>query len=64
MMSFDHCIAEHYKNGLITEETAVAYASQKAVIGRAIDAIKAAKGEKTTTIEGLAIDEGYDKSAE
>ena len=62
MMSFDHCIAEHYKNGLITEETAMAYASQKAVIGRAIDAIKAAKGEKTTTIEGLAIDEGYDKS--
>ena len=64
MMTFDHCIAEHYKNGLITEETAVAYASQKAAIGRAIDAIKAAKGEKTTTIEGLAIDEGYDKSSE
>jgi twitching motility protein PilT len=64
MMSFDHCIAEHYKNGLVTEETALAYASQKAVIGRAIDAIKAAKGEKTTTIEGLALDEGYDKSSE
>ena len=64
MMTFDHCIAEHYKNGLITEETAVAYASQKAAIGRAIDAIKAAKGEKTTTIEGLAIDESYDKSSE
>ncbi len=64
MMTFDHCIAEHYKNGLITEETAMAYASQKAVIGRAIDAIKAAKGEKTTTIEGLAIDESYDKSSE
>jgi twitching motility protein PilT len=64
MMTFDHCIAEHYKNGLITEETAMAYASQKAVIGRAIDAIKGAKGEKTTTIEGLAIDESYDKSSE
>ncbi len=64
MMSFDHCIAEYYKNGLVTEETALAYASQKAAIGRAIDAIKAAKGEKTTTIEGLAIDEGYDKSSE
>ncbi len=64
MMTFDHCIAEHYKNGLITEETAVAYVSQKAAIGRAIDAIKAAKGEKTTTIEGLAIDESYDKSSE
>jgi twitching motility protein PilT len=64
MMTFDQCIAEHYKNGLITEETAMAYASHKAVIGRAIDAIKAAKGEKTTSIEGLAIDESYDKSLE
>jgi twitching motility protein PilT len=42
----------------------MAYASHKAVIGRAIDAIKAAKGEKTTSIEGLAIDESYDKSLE
>ncbi len=64
MMTFDHCIAEYYKNGVITEETAMAYASQRAAVGRAIDAIKAAKGEKTTTIEGLAIDEGYDKSLE
>jgi twitching motility protein PilT len=62
MMTFDHCIAGHYKNGLITEETAMAYASQKAAVGRAIDAIKAAKGEKTTSIEGLKIDESYDKS--
>jgi len=64
MMTFDHCIAEHYKNGLITEETAMAYASHKAAVGRAIDAIKAAKGEKTTSIEGLALDESYDKSTE
>jgi twitching motility protein PilT len=64
MMTFDQCIAEHYKNGLITEEVAMAYASHKAVIGRAIDTIKAAKGEKTTSIEGLAIDESYDKSLE
>ena len=64
MMTFDQCIAEHYKNGLITEEVAMAYASHKAVIGRAIDATKAAKGEKTTSIEGLAIDESYDKSLE
>jgi twitching motility protein PilT len=62
MMTFDHCIAEHYKNGLITEETAMAYASRKAVLGRAIDEIKAAKGEKTTSIEGLRIDDSYDRS--
>jgi twitching motility protein PilT len=64
MMTFDQCIAEHYKNGLITEEVAMAYASHKAVLGRAIDEIKALKGEKTTSIEGLAIDESYDKSLE
>ncbi|MBW2341489.1 MAG: twitching motility protein, partial [Deltaproteobacteria bacterium] len=48
--------------GLITKETALAYASQRAALGRAIDTIRAAKGEKTTTIEGLAIDRGYDET--
>jgi len=40
----------------------MAYASRKAVLGREIDAIKAAKGEKTTSIEGLRIDDSYDRS--
>ena len=62
MMTFDQCIAEHYKNGLVTEEAAMAYASRKAVVGRAIDSIKSAKGEKTTSIEGLALDEEYGDS--
>jgi twitching motility protein PilT len=62
MMTFDQCIADHYRNGLITKETALAYASQRAALGRAIDSIKAAKGEKTTTIEGLAIDSSYDET--
>lgn len=59
MMTFDQCISEHYKDGLITEETAMSYASRKAIVGRAIDSIKSAKGEKTTTIEGLALDGEY-----
>jgi len=62
MMTFDQCIAEHYKNGLITEETALGYASHKAVVGREIDSIKAAKGEKTTAIEGLEVDKEYGKT--
>jgi len=61
MMTFDQCIGEHYKNGLITEETALGYASHKAVVGREIDSIKAAKGEKTTSIEGLEVDKEYGK---
>jgi twitching motility protein PilT len=62
MMTFDQCIGEHYKNGLITEETALGYASHKAVVGREIDSIKAAKGEKTTAIEGLEVDKEYGKT--
>lgn len=61
MQTFDKAIIELYKNGLITEETALAYASRKPVVGRGIDMIKSAKGEKTTDIEGLRIDTSYDK---
>jgi len=61
MMTFDQCIVEHYKNGLITEETALSYASKKSVVLRAIDQIKAMRGEKTTDIEGLTIDVDYGK---
>jgi len=61
MMTFDQSIVELYKEGLITEEVALSYCSRKAVVGRAIDSIKAARGEKTTTIEGLDIDTDYEK---
>ncbi|MFZ7113047.1 MAG: type IV pilus twitching motility protein PilT [Desulfatiglandales bacterium] len=61
MMTFDQCISDLYKEGLITEETAMSYASRRAVVGRTLDAIKAARGEKTTDIEGLAIDTSYGK---
>ena len=62
MMTFDQCIGDHYKDGFITEETALGYASHKAVVGREIDSIKAAKGEKTTAIEGLEVDQEYGKT--
>jgi len=61
MMTFDQCIPELYKNGLVDEQTAMGYASRKAIVGRAIDTIKAQRGEKTTSIEGLAIDKDYGK---
>jgi twitching motility protein PilT len=60
MMTFDQSIAEVYRKGLITEETAMSYASRKAIVGRAIDSIKAARGEKTTSIEGLTLDAEYE----
>lgn len=61
MMTFDQCIAELYEKGLITQETAISYASRRAVAGRALDAIKAARGEKTSSIEDLALDDQYGK---
>jgi len=64
MMTFDQSIAGLYKDGLVDEQTAMGYASRKAIVGRAIDTIKAQRGEKTTSIEGLAIDEDYGKESE
>lgn len=61
MMTFDQCIADHFQKGWITEETAVSFASRKAIVGRAIDSIKSARGEKTTSIEDLKIDAEYGK---
>ncbi|MFQ5450411.1 MAG: type IV pilus twitching motility protein PilT [Nitrospinaceae bacterium] len=59
MWTFDKHILKRFEEGLISEETALAYASRKAVVGRGIDAIKAARGEKTTDIEDLSMDNDY-----
>lgn len=59
MWTFDQHILKLFKDGLITEETALAYASRKAVVGRGLDNIKSAKGEKTTDIEDLSMDGDY-----
>ncbi len=59
MWTFDQHILKIYQEGLITEETAMAYASRKAIVGRGIDTLKSAKGEKTTYIEGLDMDDEY-----
>ncbi len=61
MWTFDQHILRLFKEGLITEETAMAYASRKAVVGRGLDNLKAEKGEKTTDIEGLSMDDEYGK---
>ncbi len=60
MWTFDQHILKLYQEGLITEETAMAYASRKAVVGRGIDTLKSAKGEKTADIEELNMDDEYE----
>jgi twitching motility protein PilT len=61
--TFDDYIVGLYEKELISEETAMAYASQRGIVGRGVDAVKQAKGQKTTDIEGLEIDMGYGKKA-
>lgn len=59
MTTFDSYIVSLYEQGMITHETALTYASHKAVVGRGVDSVKSARGEKTTDIEELEIDHGY-----
>ena len=61
MVTFDNCIVDLYDKGLITEETAKAYASNRSNVGRGIDAIKNARGEKTTDLGKLEVDRSYGK---
>ena len=59
--TFDDYIIGLYEKGLITEETAMAYASRKGILGRGIDSIKSSRGEATTDIKDLKVDHGYGK---
>ena len=59
--TFDGYMADLYAEGHITEETAVAYASRKSVVQQKIDKIKQGRGEKTTDIDGLDLDDDYEK---
>ena len=62
MTTFDDHIVGLYEQGLITQETALAYASHKGVAGRGIDKVKSARGESTTDIDNLEIDRHYDNA--
>ena len=57
--TFDDSIVELFQEGQVSHDTAMAYASKKAIMRRGIDRIKAARGEKVTDIEGLEVDRGY-----
>jgi twitching motility protein PilT len=62
MQTFDRAILKGYEDGLITEQTALAYASQRSLVRRGIDDIKAAHGEKTYDLGvELTLDQEYDR---
>jgi twitching motility protein PilT len=63
MITFDDYIVELYMQGLISEDTAKAYASNKGVVGRGIDTVKSERGQATTDLLGkLEVDSDYGKS--
>ncbi len=62
MMTFDQALVRAYESGMITEDTAVTYATRKAIVQRGIDKVKQGRGEKTTDVEGLKLDWDYNKS--
>jgi twitching motility protein PilT len=59
--TFDMTMLELFDQGLITEESALLYCTNKGVVTRGIDKIKKTRGEKTTNLTGLSLDIEYGK---
>jgi len=57
MRTFDQHILEMFSRGIITEKTAMTYCSQRSEITRGLDRIKAERGEATSTLSGLTMEE-------
>ena len=61
MQTFDRSILKGYREGLITEQTALAYASQRAIVRRGIDEFKYAMGAQEDELGvTLALDDEYE----
>jgi twitching motility protein PilT len=60
--TFDQDILAKFQQGFISEETAMLYASKRAIVQRGLDQIKSRRGEKTTDIENLSLDQEYGKN--
>lgn len=56
--TFDHACLESYEQGLITEETALAYCTKRSVVSRGIDNIKKSRGELAMTAGSLRMKAG------
>jgi twitching motility protein PilT len=62
MQTFDKSIIQGYRDGLITEQTALAYASQRSIVRRGIDEFNYAMGvAKDELGVKLAIDQEYEQ---
>ncbi len=59
--NFDMTMLELFEQGLITEETALLYCTNKGVVTRGLDKIKKTRGENTSSLTGLSLDVEYGK---
>ncbi|NOX80103.1 MAG: PilT/PilU family type 4a pilus ATPase [Deltaproteobacteria bacterium] len=57
MRTFDQHLVKLFEQGLITEESALIYSSHRSEIKRGLDTIKSARGESTTDIHELSMQE-------
>ncbi len=56
MVGFDATTAALFAAGAVTEETALARATDRAAMGRALDTVKASRGEAVSSIAGLSLE--------
>jgi len=63
MITFDKYLANLYYENIISEEIAILNASDKARLAQMIDKIKSARGEKVTEIDGLELDQDYERKS-
>jgi twitching motility protein PilT len=63
MITFDDYIIDLFRQGLVSEETAKAYASNRGIVGRGIDSVKSSMGQATTDIGKLEVDKDYGRPA-
>jgi twitching motility protein PilT len=61
MQTFDHHITQLFEQGIIDEQTSLAYASSRASVRHGIDQVKSRRGEKTSDIDVLSIDEDQEE---
>lgn len=63
MITFDKYLANLFYENIITEDVAMLYGSDKSRLAQMIDKIKTARGEKVTDIEGLELDDEYERKS-
>lgn len=56
MRTFDQHILELFSTGVITQDTAFRYCSQRSEMGRGIDRVKSERGESTTSLSELSME--------